>query len=157
VGAALGAAAVAFVAVTYPWQVWAAVEVGHGWAVLGRDSFRRIVGLRALAMWRRGWVYGRQWQPAMTVTGLDRVDAAGRQTLPRLRRVRCLDHVDVVQIRALLGQRFAEWEAAGPMLAHVFGATGFEVLRGDDRRLTLLLKRGRRGRSWDRDGRTLAG
>jgi hypothetical protein len=38
------------------------------------------------------------------------------------------------------------------MLAHVFGATGFVVHRGDDRRLTLELVRGRVGRSWNREG-----
>jgi hypothetical protein len=34
----------------------------------------------------------------------------------------------------------------------VFGARDVRVHRGDDRRLTLELRRGRRGRSWNRDG-----
>jgi hypothetical protein len=55
-------------------------------------------------------------------------------------------------VRGVLGQRFADWEAGAPMVAHVLGATDVRVHRGDDRRLTLELGRGPRSRSWNRDG-----
>jgi DNA segregation ATPase FtsK/SpoIIIE, S-DNA-T family len=128
-------------------------EFGQAWALLAPDVFRRRVGLRLLARWRRLWVYRRQWPAAMLVADLARVDErTGRQELPRLRRVRCTGSTDQVQVRALLGQRFGMWEEAGPMLAHIFGATDVRVHRGDARRLTLELERGRRGRSWNREG-----
>jgi hypothetical protein len=69
-----------------------------------------------------------------------------------LGRITCTDRADLVRVRGLLGQRFSDWEDAAPMLAHTFGAVGFVVHRGDDRRLTLELVRGSVGRSWDRDG-----
>jgi hypothetical protein len=107
---------------------------------------------RLLAWWRSPWVYRRRWRAAMLVAELDRVDdVTGVRELPRLGRVRCLEGVDVVQVRGLLGQRFSQWEDAGPMLAHAFKATSVDVRRGDDRRLTLVLGRGQVGRRWDRE------
>lgn len=117
------------------------------WAIVDPASFRARVGLRALAVWRRAVVYRRHWQPAMVVAELERDGE-----LPTLGRVRCLDAIDVVQVRGLLGQRFGQWEDAGGMLAHVFGCSDVRVHRGDDRRLTLELRRAPRGRSWHRSG-----
>jgi hypothetical protein len=123
------------------------------WAWFAPGSFRRLIGARALAGWRSVFVYRRRWRAAMRAADLVRADPdTGEVLVPRLRRVRYLPDVDVVHVRALLGQRGAAWEEAGPMLAHVFGARDVRVHRGDDRRLTLELLRGRRGRSWNRDG-----
>jgi hypothetical protein len=124
----------------------AVMVAGEVWHLLAPASFRRQVTLRTLTA-ARSTRYRARWQAAMYAAELDR---DGR--LPRLARVRCLDVVDVLRVRALLGQRFADWEAAAPMVAHVLGATDVRVHRGDDRRLTLELGRGRRGRSWDRGG-----
>lgn len=131
------------------------VEVGYWWHLLSPGSFRRT---RLPAVWRSVWVYRRRWRTAMRVTGLARLvkidpdDEEGRVEVPRLGRVTCTPTADLVRVRGLIGQRFSDWEEAAPMLAHVFGATGFEVHRGDNRRLTLELTRGTVGRSWDRDG-----
>jgi hypothetical protein len=124
-----------------------AVELAGTWSVTAPPSWRAAVRARVGLWWRAAWVYRRQWQVAVLVAELDR---DGR--LPRLGRVQAVGTVDHVRVRALLGQRFDEWEAAGPMLAHVFGATDVRVHRGDDRRLTLELERGRRGSSWNREG-----
>jgi hypothetical protein len=122
--------------------VVAALVAGEVWALVSPSSFRRLVVLRALTAWRSA-SYRRQWRAACTVAELD-VD--GR--LPRLVSVRCRDRVDELRVRAVLGQRIGQWDAAAPMLAHVFGADGYRVVRGDDRRLVLELARTRRGRSW---------
>lgn len=132
--------------------LWLPLEVAHAWSVYAPDSWRRRARPVLLARWRSLWLYRRTWRTAMRVAELDRRDSDGRLELPRLGRVRCTGTTDVVQVRGLLGQRFSEYEAAGPMLAHVFGATGFVVHRGDDRRLTLELVRGDVGRSWNSDG-----
>jgi hypothetical protein len=108
--------------------------------------------LRALGWWRSLVVYRRLWRTAMHAAGLERRGADGEVQRPRYRRVRCLESVDVVHVRGLVGQRFGEWEEAAGMVAHVFGAHGVRVHRGDDRRLTVELVRGARGRSWNRDG-----
>lgn len=132
--------------------LWLLLEVLGGWSTFAPASWRRRGRPVLLARWRSLWLYRRKWRTAMQVAELDRRDRDGRLELPRLGWVRCTPTTDVVRVRGLLGQRFSEWEAAGPMLAHVFGATGFVVHRGDDRRLTLELERGEVGRSWNRDG-----
>jgi DNA segregation ATPase FtsK/SpoIIIE, S-DNA-T family len=157
-GAVLGLVTVWCLFAAHPVAVTVAVfvvsEVLHGWAVLRPASFRRRVGLRALAWCRSVLVYRRLWQRAMRAADLtvDDERVPPRWRVPRLGRVRCLESVDVVQVRGLLGQRGGMWEDAGPMLAHVFGASDVRVHRGDDRRLTLELRRARRGRSWHRSG-----
>lgn len=130
----------------------AVVEAVHVWVLVAPGSWRRHGSPRARSVWRSLWVYRRRWVTAMRVAELERADADGVPQLPRLVRVRCTDTTDVVHVRGLLGQRFGEWEQAAPMLAHVFGATAYVLNRGDDRRLTLELERGARGRSWNRDG-----
>jgi hypothetical protein len=130
--------------------VLAVLEALDAWALFAPRSWRRHGRPRLRAWWRSLWVYRRRWRTAMHVAELVQV-VGGEVRLPQLRRVRCTDTSDVVQVRGLLGQRFVTWEDAGPMLAHVLGASGVEVLRGDDRRLTLVLERGRRGRSWNRE------
>lgn len=130
--------------------VWAVVEVGHWWQLLAPGSFRRRV--RVMAWWRSVWLYRRKWRTAMQVAELDRKNRDGVWERPRLVGVRCGPVADLVRVRGLLGQRFADWEAGAPMIAHVFGAVDYVVHRGDDRRLTLELTRGVVGRSWDREG-----
>ena len=131
--------------------VWLPLEVVHWWALLGPWSWRRRGRPWLLARWRSAWVYRRRWRLAMLVCELDREDPDGVRRLPSLGRVSCTDRADLVRVRGLPGQRFSQWEEAAPMLAHLFGATAVEVRRGDARRLTLELERGRVGRSWDRD------
>jgi DNA segregation ATPase FtsK/SpoIIIE, S-DNA-T family len=128
-------------------------EALQWWSVARPASFRARVGLRALSCWRSVTLYRRLWQSAILAAELDQDGPDGDWRLPQLRRVRCLEDVDVLHVRGLLGQRGRQWEEAGPMLAHVFGAHDVRVHRGDDRRLTLELARGRRGRSWNREDR----
>jgi S-DNA-T family DNA segregation ATPase FtsK/SpoIIIE len=154
--ALLGSAVLAWAVLEHPAAtlllLWLPLEVGHAWRVYAPDSWRRRAQPVLLARWRSLWLYRRTWRTAMQVAELDRRDRDGQLEVPRLVRVRCTATTDVVQVRGLLGQRFSEYEAAAPMLAHVFGAVGFVVHRGDDRRLTLELERGDVGRSWNRDG-----
>jgi DNA segregation ATPase FtsK/SpoIIIE, S-DNA-T family len=149
---AVGWAAAARTTETVALLGWTVASV-EGWALAHRSSWRRHGSLRVLAWWRSLVVYRRSWRAAMHAAELTRADADGQLQVPRLGRVQCRDDVDVVHVRGLLGQRFGMWEEAGPMLAHTFGARDVRVHRGDDRRLTLELLRGRRGRSWNRDGR----
>jgi S-DNA-T family DNA segregation ATPase FtsK/SpoIIIE len=154
--ALLGSAALVWGALEHPVAtlllLWLPLEVAFGWSTYAPDSWRRHARPALLARWRSLWLYRRTWRTAMQVAELDRRDRDGRLELPRLGRVRCTATTDVVQVRGLLGQRFSEYEAAGPMLAHVFGAVDYRVHRGDDRRLTLELVRGDVGRSWNREG-----
>jgi S-DNA-T family DNA segregation ATPase FtsK/SpoIIIE len=157
--ALLGLSAAVWALVEHPVALlvalWLPLEMVHGWVLLSPDSWRRRGRPVLLARWRSLWLYRRKWRTAMRVAELARRDEQKRLEVPRLVSVRCTATTDVVLIRGLLGQRFSEWEAAAPMLAHVFGATGFVVHRGDDRRLTLELERGDVGRSWNRDGHTI--
>jgi DNA segregation ATPase FtsK/SpoIIIE, S-DNA-T family len=147
--AAIGAGALGWLleswTVPTAFAVWMVTE-SVGAVLLFAPTSR--AALRLLGWWRAVAVYRRHWQPACAVSGLVGDDGA----VPRLGRVRCTPTHDVVRVRGLLGQRFREWEEAGPMLAHVFRAVDYRVLRGDDRRLTLELERPvRAGRSWNRD------
>jgi hypothetical protein len=129
------------------------LEVGHLWWWLHRASFRRWIGLPALGVWRTVFVYRRRWAAAMLTCELARKHPEAGWQVPGLGRVRCLEGgVDLVRARALLGQRGSDWEDAIGMLGHALGATDARVHRGDDRRLTLELRRGKRGRSWHRSG-----
>jgi hypothetical protein len=130
-----------------------AAHLAMGWAVAHPPSWARWGRPVLLGGWRRVWLYRRLWRRAVHAAGLERINADGVRERPRLGRVRSLERVDVVAVRGLLGQRFDEWEAAAGMLAHTFHATDVRVHRGDDRRLTLELVRGRRGRSWNTDRR----
>ena len=143
--------------------VWWALRVHPGPALLVLAAALQIFAavalvapswcrLWVLARWRTLVVYRRLWRTAMHAAELERRDEDGQVRRPAFRRVRCLPTVDVVHVRGLLGQRFGEWEEAAGMVGHVFGAHGVRVHRGDDRRLTLELARGPRGRSWNRDG-----
>jgi hypothetical protein len=158
-GALLALAGAAWLVAAHPYltAIGAAllVELVHLWSVSHTSSWRRHGRTRLLSWWRSVWVYRRRWRTAMQVAELDRVDRDGQLRLPRLGRwrpVRCTPTTDLVRIRGLLGQRFSDWETAGPMLAHVFGAADYRLHRGDNRRLILELVRGPVGTSWNRDG-----
>jgi hypothetical protein len=140
--------------VTWLLRSWTAPTLFLGWMLVESVGAVLIlaptsrVGLRLLAGWRSLVVYRRHWQPACAVAGL--ISDDGR--VPRLGRVRCSATHDEVRVRGVLGQRFAQWVEAGPMLAHVFRAVDYRVVRGDDRRLTLVFERpARPGRSWNRE------
>ena len=133
--------------------VWWALRVHPGPALLVLAAALQIFAavalvapswcrLWVLARWRTLVVYRRLWRTAMHAAELEHRDVDGVVTLPRLGWVRCTEHVDVVRVRGVLGQRGAAWEEAAGMLGHVFGARGVAVHRGDDRRLTLELARG---------------
>ncbi|MEU5963873.1 hypothetical protein ABZ777_21945 [Micromonospora parva] len=61
---------------------------GGVWFWRGRDSFHRLVVLRAVTVWRRLWVYRRQWHEAMTLCGLVKKYDGGEK-VPDLLSVRC--------------------------------------------------------------------
>jgi hypothetical protein len=130
--------------------VTSVVVVGAGGQVFAwwaPDPARQRARLWLLGCWRSVWLYRRRWRTAVTVAGL-----APDGRMPRLGRVTCTPTADLLRVRGVLGQRFTDWQDGAPMLAHVLGATGVQVWRGDDRRLTVELERGRRGRSWNREG-----
>jgi hypothetical protein len=104
---------------------------------------------RFRSWWRRWFLYQRQWTTAMDAAELVETDVKGEQRLPRLTRVRCIEGMDVLRVRAVLKQRPEQWREAAPMLAHVYRAAACRVRKGDDRRLTLeFVQPVRRGRSW---------
>lgn len=154
--AIIGAAVTLWALLEHPVVTLVAVQLPvvalGSWALIDPASWRRRGRPVLLARWRSLWLYRRKWRTAMQVAELDRRDRDGRLEVPRLVGVRCTATSDLVRVRGLLGQRFTDWEAAAPMIAHVFGATGFVTHRGDDRRLTLELERGHVGRSWNREG-----
>jgi S-DNA-T family DNA segregation ATPase FtsK/SpoIIIE len=107
------------------WWHWGRVS---GWAgPLGALS-GALAGLAALlwvspaarcrvhGMWRRLWIYRREWQPAMVGADL----AYGRR-LPRLGRVSSDRHTDRVRVRILPGQTVGQWNDAAERLARTWG------------------------------------
>jgi DNA segregation ATPase FtsK/SpoIIIE, S-DNA-T family len=82
--------------------------------------------LRCRAGFRRLWVYGRNWQPAMVMSDLAG-SFGGREWLPELRRVRSTQWGDAVLVELLSGQSPQDFERAADPLAHTFGAASCRV------------------------------
>ncbi|NES29883.1 cell division protein FtsK [Micromonospora terminaliae] len=128
------------------WRAWplvafavVAAEVydSHGWVphllvliVLGaagglwwwraRDSFHRLVVLRSVSVWRRLWVYRRQWHEVMSLCGLVKKYDGGEK-LPRLLSVRCTYATDELVLRMPKGQNPEVYQKAARDLAYSFG------------------------------------
>ncbi|GGJ93833.1 hypothetical protein GCM10010123_24620 [Pilimelia anulata] len=100
--------------------VAALVAVLALWWWRGRASCQRLVLWPLLARWRRLWVYGRQWNETLTLTGLVKVYEGG-QKVPVLLSVRCNDATDVVRVRMPRGQTPEVWYRQAQALALAFG------------------------------------
>jgi S-DNA-T family DNA segregation ATPase FtsK/SpoIIIE len=94
---------------------------GYWW-----DSFHTQVVWRARGVWRWAVVYRYSWQPAMVTAGLD-LTRDGVELLPRLIRVRSTGTVDLVRVRMLPGQTFADYAQAADRLAQTFGVAECRV------------------------------
>lgn len=90
------------------------------WWRLGRDSFTAHLVWRLRGVWRGAVVYRYSWQPALVTAGLH-LTRDGVELLPRLLRVRSTGIVDLVRVRMLPGQTFADYAAAADRLAQTFG------------------------------------
>lgn len=141
---AVGAAPIT-ISIVYGWQV-AALALGvtvstlASWGFTDRPSFARLVGWRLLAWWRWMWIYRRNWQPVMIVSGLGR-HLRGRDYLPTLVRVRCDDWADRVTVKMLKGQAVTDWAERIDHLAHGFGAVSCQVAVTRAGRLVLTFPR----------------
>jgi S-DNA-T family DNA segregation ATPase FtsK/SpoIIIE len=137
------------------WRVWPAVAVvlvavdvyqSRGWwphllvllVVAGtagvwwwrdRDSFHRHVVLRAVTVWRRLWVYRRQWHEVMSLCGLVKKYDGGEK-VPELLSVRCSYATDEVVLRMPRGQNPEAYHKAARDLAYSFGTRHCRVFSG---------------------------
>ena len=107
-------------------------------------SFRRCVGLRVLAAWRRIMVYRRHWQPVLVVAGLAE-SYLERQYLPQIRGVTCSEWADRVRVKIVAGTSPADFEPRVAELAHGFGAPSCRVEVRGPRDLVLEFPRRARG------------
>jgi S-DNA-T family DNA segregation ATPase FtsK/SpoIIIE len=99
---------------------------GALWGFRRPASFEVCVGRYVRSGFRRLWVYGRNWQPAMVMSEL--ADTfGGREWLPELRRVRSTRWGDAVSVGLLSGQSPADFDRAADALAHTFGAASCRV------------------------------
>ncbi|WP_230462802.1 FtsK/SpoIIIE domain-containing protein [Micromonospora sp. CP22] len=137
------------------WRAWPAVALvlvavdfyrSHGWwphllvlLVLaagagvwwwrGRESFHRLVVLRLVTVWRRLWVYRRQWHEVMSLCGLVKKYDGG-EVLPRLLSVRCSYATDELVVRMPKGQNPEVYHKAARDLAYSFGTRHCRVFSG---------------------------
>ncbi|MFG3557419.1 FtsK/SpoIIIE domain-containing protein [Micromonospora sp. NPDC047557] len=99
------------------------------WFWRGRDSFHRLVVLRAVTVWRQLWVYRRQWHEAMTLCGLVKKYDGGEK-VPDLLSVRCSYATDEVVLRMPRGQNPEVYHKAARDLAYSFGTRHCRVFSG---------------------------
>ncbi|MFI7025249.1 FtsK/SpoIIIE domain-containing protein [Micromonospora sp. NPDC049900] len=99
------------------------------WWWKGRDSFHRLVVLRAVTLWRRVWVYRRQWHEVMSLCGLVKKYDGGEK-LPRLLSVRCSYATDELVVRMPKGQNPEVYHKAARDLAYSFGTRHCRVFSG---------------------------
>ncbi|MFE9204689.1 FtsK/SpoIIIE domain-containing protein [Micromonospora sp. NPDC007230] len=137
------------------WRAWPAVALvllavdtyrSHGWwphlLVMGvlaaaggvwwwraRESFHRLVVLRAVSVWRRLWVYRRQWHEVMSLCGLVKKYDGGEK-LPELLSVRCTYATDELVLRMPKGQNPEVYHKAARDLAYSFGTRHCRVFSG---------------------------
>ncbi|WUR59781.1 FtsK/SpoIIIE domain-containing protein [Micromonospora chokoriensis] len=107
----------------------ALAAAGGVWFWRGRDSFHRLVVLRAVTVWRRLWVYRRQWHEAMTLCGLVKKYDGGEK-VPDLLSVRCSYATDEVVLRMPRGQNPEAYHKAARDLAYSFGTRHCRVFSG---------------------------
>ncbi|MEE3919046.1 hypothetical protein V2I01_13575 [Micromonospora sp. BRA006-A] len=110
---------------THGWWPHALVAVvlaatGGVWWWRGRDSFHRLIVLRAVSVWRRLWVYRRQWHEVMSLCGLVKKYDGG-EVVPQLLSVRCSYATDELVLRMPKGQNPEVWHKAARDLAYSFG------------------------------------
>ncbi|MFI7551941.1 FtsK/SpoIIIE domain-containing protein [Micromonospora sediminimaris] len=107
-----------------------AVAAGAGvWWWKGRESFHRLVVLRLVTVWRRLWVYRRQWHEVMSLCGLVKKYDGG-EVLPRLLSVRCSYATDELVVRMPKGQNPEVYHKAARDLAYSFGTRHCRVFSG---------------------------
>ncbi|MFD6753873.1 FtsK/SpoIIIE domain-containing protein [Micromonospora gifhornensis] len=102
---------------------------GGVWWWKGRESFHRLVALRAVTMWRRLWVYRRQWHEVMSLCGLVKKYDGG-EVVPRLLSVRCSYATDELVVRMPKGQNPEVYHKAARDLAYSFGTRHCRVFSG---------------------------
>ncbi|WP_433230520.1 FtsK/SpoIIIE domain-containing protein [Micromonospora sp. CA-248260] len=102
---------------------------GGVWWWRGRDSFHRLIVLRAVSVWRRLWVYRRQWHEVMSLCGLVKKYDGGEK-LPRLLSVRCTYATDELVVRMPRGQNPEVYHKAARDLAYSFGTRHCRVFTG---------------------------
>ncbi|MFI7553093.1 FtsK/SpoIIIE domain-containing protein [Micromonospora sediminimaris] len=106
------------------------LAAGSGvWWWKGRESFHRVVVLRAVTVWRRLWVYRRQWHEVMSLCGLVKKYDGG-EVLPRLLSVRCSYATDELVVRMPKGQNPEVYHKAARDLAYSFGTRHCRVFSG---------------------------
>ncbi|MBB4935598.1 S-DNA-T family DNA segregation ATPase FtsK/SpoIIIE [Lipingzhangella halophila] len=107
--------------------LWSVVDVGLlVWWRRWPHAFKAHVARRALATWRRFWIYRRHWQPVLVVSGLAE-SYLERQYLPQIRGVTCSAWADRVRVKLVAGTSPAEFENRVSELAHGFGAPSCRV------------------------------
>ncbi|MEV6810721.1 FtsK/SpoIIIE domain-containing protein [Micromonospora sp. NPDC051296] len=99
------------------------------WWWQARDSFHRLAVLRAVTVWRRLWVYRRQWHEVMSLCGLVKKYDGG-EVLPRLLSVRCSYATDELVVRMPKGQNPEVYHKAARDLAYSFGTRHCRVFSG---------------------------
>ncbi|MEU6023480.1 FtsK/SpoIIIE domain-containing protein [Micromonospora sp. NPDC047134] len=102
---------------------------GGVWWWKGRESFHHLVALRAVTVWRRWWVYRRQWHEVMSLCGLVKKYDGG-EVLPRLLSVRCSYATDELVVRMPKGQNPEVYHKAARDLAYSFGTRHCRVFSG---------------------------
>ncbi len=109
--------------------VLVAAAGGGLWWWKGRESFHRLVALRAVTVWRRLWVYRRQWHEVMSLCGLVKKYDGG-EVVPRLLSVRCSYATDELVVRMPKGQNPEVYHKAARDLAYSFGTRHCRVFSG---------------------------
>ncbi|MFE9651561.1 FtsK/SpoIIIE domain-containing protein [Micromonospora sp. NPDC006431] len=107
----------------------ALTAAGGLWWWRGRESFHRLVVLRAVSVWRRLWVYRRQWHEAMSLCGLVKKYDGGEK-VPQLLSVRCTYATDELVLRMPRGQNPEAYQKAARDLAYSFGTRHCRVFSG---------------------------
>jgi S-DNA-T family DNA segregation ATPase FtsK/SpoIIIE len=124
---------VALLVMTWRWLGWpgpvivlAVISaVCATWRLRWRDSWNRLVVLRAGARLRRAR-YLRQWPAVMTIARLA-IHYRGRQLLPALGSVTSTGYTDLLHVRLVPGQSADDFARAAPALAHAFTALACRI------------------------------
>lgn len=110
----------------------AAVVIGAlVWRFADDVTFGKWFRTPVRSKWRRRWVFDRNWQPAMVLTGLGRL-VHGDEFLPIVRRVHSTERRDLVQVSMVAGQTAADFAEVADQLATTFGALRMTIRRDTD-------------------------